>query len=108
MCSTSTYDRDTSVGRQLRVIIAVHDDELRDQCVNAARHNPRLRLLTTSGDIADTRVHVRRTDVVVVGGTERSVHGVSAIAIARDLYPEALVLPITHDDVPRRILELAA
>src|SRR4051794_28207397 len=107
MCSTSTYDRNSSVG-ELRVIIAVNDDELRDQCVDAARDNLRLRLLTSSGDIADTRVDVQRTDVVVIGGTERSVHGVSAIAVARDLYPEALVLPVTHDDIPRRILELAA
>src|SRR4051812_34484621 len=41
-------------------------------------------------------------------GTERSVHGISALADARDLYPEALVLPVNHDDDPRRILELAA
>lgn len=53
-------------------------------------------------------MHGRRADVVVVGGTERSVLGISAIAAARDLFPEALVLPVTHDDVPRRILELAA
>jgi len=106
--STSTYERNASVGRELRVIIAVNDEELRDQCVATARQNPRLRLLAGSGDIADARVRALRPDVVVVGGTERSVHGISAIAVARDLFPEALVLPITHDDVPRRMLELAA
>lgn len=106
--STSTYDRYLKIGRELHVVIAVNDEELRDQCADAARHNRRLRLLTSSGDIADARVHAHRADVVVVGGTERSVHGISAIAVARDLFPEALVLPVTHDDIPHRILELAA
>jgi EAL domain-containing protein (putative c-di-GMP-specific phosphodiesterase class I)/CheY-like chemotaxis protein len=107
-CGTSTYDRNTNINRELRVIIAVNDEQLRDQCIDAARQIPRLRLLTSSGDIADTRMHAQRADVVVVGGTERSVHGISALAVARDLFPEALVLPVTHDDVPGRILELAA
>lgn len=35
------------------------------------------------------------------------MHGVTAIAVARDLFPEAIVLPVTRDDVPHRILELA-
>ena len=47
--------------------------------------------LASLGDIADTRVRALRPDVVVVGGTERSVHGISAIAVARDLSSEALV-----------------
>jgi hypothetical protein len=112
MCSTSTYDRNTSVGRELRAIIAVNDEELRDQSVDAAHHNLRLRLRlrlrTSSNEIANAPLHVQRTDVVVVGGTERSVHGIGAIAVGRDLFPEALVLPVTPDDVPRRILEPAA
>jgi EAL domain-containing protein (putative c-di-GMP-specific phosphodiesterase class I)/CheY-like chemotaxis protein len=105
--STYTDDRNASIRRELRVIVAVHDDELRDQCVDAARRNGNLRLLTSSSDIADSRLRGQRADVVVVGGTERSVHGVSAIAVARDLFPEALVVPVTDDDVPYRMLELA-
>jgi EAL domain-containing protein (putative c-di-GMP-specific phosphodiesterase class I)/CheY-like chemotaxis protein len=106
--STSTFDRDTSVRRELCIVVAVKDEQLRDACVDATRHNPRLDLLATSADVADTRLRACRADVVVVGGTERTENGISAIAVARDLFPQALLLPVTHDDVPRQILELAA
>ncbi|MEN3271631.1 MAG: hypothetical protein V7636_392, partial [Actinomycetota bacterium] len=108
MClSTSTRDPTISRGRELGVVVAIDDAQLRAQCVDAARHNPHLRLLEGS-DIAGTFRHEHRPDVVVVAGTERSELGISAIAVARDLYPAALVLPVTEDDVPRRILDLAA
>src|SRR4051812_22318632 len=80
--STSTYDPDPTVDREVRVIIAVHDERLREQYVDAARHNPLLRLLTSSCDIADARVAVHMPDVVVVGGTDRSVGSISAITVA--------------------------
>jgi EAL domain-containing protein (putative c-di-GMP-specific phosphodiesterase class I)/DNA-binding response OmpR family regulator len=64
--------------------------------------------MAASADVADKRLRGRRPDLVVVDSSERSDDGLLATARARDLYPEALVLPVTHDDEPRRILELAA
>lgn len=92
----------------LDVVVAVADDELRAACIGVVRKSPRLRLVASDADILSEVVQQAHAAVAVVGALDRTVHGVRAIAIARDFYPDALIVPVTHDDLLNRILELAA
>ncbi|MCU1357748.1 MAG: diguanylate phosphodiesterase [Acidimicrobiales bacterium] len=105
---TSTPDPCPQGRRKLLVFVAVRDSQLRDACGRAAARDPGLRLLAVSKDVAEPRMRGECPDVIVVGAGERSAAGVTAVAMARQLYPEAVVLPVTRDDEPSRILGLAA
>ena len=104
----STHSPRPPDSRNVLVFVAIRDTRLRDAFGRAAARDPHLRLLAISRDVAEPRMRGERPDVVVVGAGERSATGVTAIAMARKLYPEAVVLPVTEDDDPRRILGLAA
>ena len=63
--------------------------------------------MATGADILSDCLRHARAAVVLVGAADRTAQGASTIAFARDLYPMAVIVPITHDDLPDRILELA-
>jgi EAL domain-containing protein (putative c-di-GMP-specific phosphodiesterase class I)/CheY-like chemotaxis protein len=90
------------------IVVAVGNDERRAACVAAASGDPRLHLVMTTDAVTDPRLRGLRPDVAVVGGDERGVLGLAATTVARRLFRDALIVPITEDDDPAGILELAA
>jgi EAL domain-containing protein (putative c-di-GMP-specific phosphodiesterase class I)/ActR/RegA family two-component response regulator len=104
----SRDDPNIPMGVPVQILVALADPTLREHVVDEVRRNPRLHLVASFADVARTRIPAPGPDVVVVGSGERSVHGVSAIAVARDLYPGAVLLPVTPDDEAGPMLELAA
>ena len=63
--------------------------------------------MAIGADILSDALRHARAAVVLVGAADRTAHGVSTIAFARDLYPMAVIVPVTHDDLLDRILEVA-
>lgn len=90
------------------IIVAVANNERRAACVAAASRDPRLHLVMATDTVTDPRLRGLRPDVAVVGGDERGVLGLAATTVARRLFRDALIVPITEDDDPDGILELAA
>jgi hypothetical protein len=89
------------------VLIASRNRELRERLVAAARAHPRVHLVATLRDISDARSGGTYPDVVMVGSGEPSLVGTNAVAIARELFPGVLLVPVTEDDDPEHILDFA-
>ncbi|MCU1486708.1 MAG: hypothetical protein JWN67_3454 [Actinomycetia bacterium] len=89
------------------MLIASRNRELRERLVDAARAHPLVHLVGTLRDISDARTGGPYPDVVVVGGGEPSRVGVNAVTLARELFPGVLLVPVTEDDEPDRIVDFA-